>query len=659
MATFPSHAFHFVSLAFGPLMASAQITPICQIQGAGAASAYDGQVITTTGIVTAIHLGTGTLQGYFIEQPACDGNASTSNGIFVYQPSALNIAVGDQVQVTAEVDEYNGLTELKNVSSLSITGSATITATPVNLPVSASWDPEHVEGMLLQFPQTLVVNDATDWAQYGELVLGPQRLYTPTNFVDPYDVVASGTNSTGTNNVAAVSAQADENQRSMVLLDDGRSSSYPIPPPLIGPEGTVRAGSTINGLQAVMYYSFGAYRLEPAGQVPMVHATRPGVPYVGGQVLAASLNVLNFWTTLGGWGAATVPELDRQRTKLVAALSAMDADVFALHELENNADAYIDLLNALNAVSGGEPYNAIDDGTSGYATKSVIFYRPGVVSPCTPLFTLNSSNFQRPHHTQGFLVNATGGRFLFSLMHLRSKICGGGSADDQDLGDGQGCFNGTRKDQVDELLVEWNNIRSSTGINAQLVIGDMNAYTEEDPLDILRAGGMDDLLPDGAHSYMYGGTFGALDHALGTPELVAAMAGASTWAINSDEPAALDYTNVDLYQPNAYRCSDHDPVLVGLNASALPVSIAEPWAQGGVAVCIADGHAFWSLPESFGARDRIDLLDLQGRTLRSMHVNGTLSPSLSLVDLAAGAYVWRVLDGTRISAFGKLTWCGR
>lgn len=645
-------------LGLGPLAASAQGTPICQIQGAGAASAYDGQVITTTGIVTAIHLGTGTLQGFFIEQPACDSDPNTSNGIFVYMPSVTNIAVGDQVQVAAEVDEYNGLTELKNVSALAIGGTGVITPTVVNLPVSASWDPEHVEGMLLQFPQTLVVNDASAWAQYGELVLGPQRLITPTNVVDPNDVVASGTTSTGSSNVAAVSAQEDVNQRSMMLLDDGRSNTYPTPPPLIGPEGTVRAGSTIAGLQAVMYYSFGAYRLEPAGQVPIVHATRPGAPYVGGQLLAASLNVLNFWTTLGGWGAATLPELDRQRTKLVAALSAMDADVFALHELENNADAYIDLLNALNAVSGGEPYNAIDDGTSGFATKSVIFYRPGVLSPCTPLFTLNSSNFQRPHHTQGFLVNATGGRFLFSLMHLRSKICGGGSADDQDLGDGQGCFNGTRKDQVNELLVQWNSIRSSTGINAQLVIGDMNAYTEEDPLDILRAGGMEDLLPSGAHSYMYGGTFGALDHALGTPELLAATTGASTWAINSDEPEALGYANVDLYQPNAYRCSDHDPVLVGLNASALPVSVVEAEAQAGVLVRLADGLATWMLPEALGSMDRIELLDLQGRMLRTVRVEGTLSPSMPLADLAAGAYVWRSLDGTRVSAMGKLAWCG-
>ena len=647
-----------ISLALGPLAASAQSTPICQIQGSGPVSAYAGQLITTTGIVTAIHLGPGTLQGFFIEQPACDGDPTTSNGIFVYMPSVANIAVGDQVQVAAEVEEYNGLTELKNVSALAIVGTGVVAPTAVNLPVPATWDPEQVEGMLLQFPQTLVVNDVSDWAQYGEVVLGPQRLFTPTNFVDPNDVVASGTTSTGTSNAAVVAAQEDEDQRSMVRLDDGRSTSYPSPPPLIGPEGTLRAGSTLTGLQAVMFYSFGAYRLEPAGQVPVVHVTRPAVPAVGGQLLAASLNVLNFWTTLGGWGAATVPELDRQRTKLVAALSAMDADVFALHELENNTDAFIDLLNALNAVVS-DPYLAIDDGSSGSATKSVIFYRPAVLTPSTPLFTLNTSTFQRPHHTQGFLVNATGGRFLLSLMHLRSKNCGGGAADDQDMGDGQGCFNGTRKDQVDELLSEWASIRANTGITAQLVIGDMNAYTEEDPLDILRAGGLDDLLPAGTYSYLYGGTFGALDHALGTPDLVSATTGASTWAINSDEPSALGYANVDLYQANAFRCSDHDPVLVGLNANALPVVVPEFIGQAGVTVRTTGGLATWSLPEAVHTADRIELLDLQGRVVATVQVNGTATPVMDMGERAAGAYVWRLLDGPSVSAFGKLTWCGR
>ena len=39
------------------------------------------------------------------------------------------------------------------------------------------------------------------------------------------------------------------------------------------------------------------------------------------------------------------------------------------------------------------------------------------------------------------------------------------------------------------------------------------------------------------------------------------------WNINSDEPERLNYTdnNFSRYQPNAFRSSDHDPVIVDID----------------------------------------------------------------------------------------------
>ncbi len=633
---------------------NAQITPICQIQGTGATSPFANQVITTTGIVTAIHLGAGTLEGYFMEEPACDGDALTSNGLFVYQPAANGISVGDRVQVTGEVVEYQGLTELTAVQSAVVVGTGSVLPTSFTLPRPSTLQLETLEGMLLQFPQTLVVNDVSDWAQYGQVTLAPDRLITPTNTVDPNDAVASGTSSSGSGNVAAVQSQDDLNIRSTVLLDDGGSSSDPVPTPLMGPEGTLRAGSTITGLTAVLSYGFSAYRLQPAGTVPIVHDPRPAVPAVGGQLRVASLNVLNYWTTLGGWGAQTNGEFQRQRTKLVAALVALDADILALHELENNTAAFTDLLAALNN-AGGAPYLAIDDGSTGGGTKSVYFYRPSMVTPCTPLFTLNTSTFQRPHHTQGFQVNSTGGRFLVSMLHLRSKNCGGGGVSDQDQGDGQGCFNGTRKVQAYELLNHWNAVRNATGIEAQLAIGDLNAYTEEDPLDILRAGGFGDLVSTGAYSYRYGGTFGALDHALGTATLIDALAGAQTWALNSDEPDALGYADADLafYQPDAFRCSDHDPVLVGLNSALLPVSITGPDAVDGIRVGQGQGLLTWTSTAPMMHGQHIELYAADGRLVGTARPSTVERMDMEGSGLGAGLYVWR-MTGTSAARSGRV-----
>ena len=158
--------------------AQAQV-PICTIQGSSNASAYEGQVVTTTGVVTAVFLGSGTLGGYFLEDPTCDSNPATSNGIFVYHPTAGSIAVGQRVQVTGEVDEFQGLTELRNVSSLQVLGLGTVTPTVLQLPVASLTDWERYEGMVLQFPQTLVVTDNSDWAQYGEVRWPPSASCTP------------------------------------------------------------------------------------------------------------------------------------------------------------------------------------------------------------------------------------------------------------------------------------------------------------------------------------------------------------------------------------------------------------------------------------------------------------------------------------------------
>jgi len=78
-------------------------TPICTIQGNGASSPLNGQSVTTTGIITAIFSGTGTVQGFFIEDPTCDGDPATSNGLFVYNPNTTGLAAGQRVSVSGTV----------------------------------------------------------------------------------------------------------------------------------------------------------------------------------------------------------------------------------------------------------------------------------------------------------------------------------------------------------------------------------------------------------------------------------------------------------------------------------------------------------------------------------------------------------------------------
>lgn len=628
---------------------------ICEIQGNGANSPYNGQSVTTEGIITAVFSGSGSVGGYFIEQPDCDADPATSNGVLVYAPNPGALSVGMRVQVSGTVTEFNGLTEITNATAI-VLGSGTVTPTDIFLPLVSASQWEQYEGMLLRFPTTLTVTDNQGWVQYGQLGLAPQRLFIPTDFIDPNDVVASGTSSTGTSNVAAINAEYDLQLRSYILLDDGRTTSYPTPLPWVGPEGTLRTGSTITGLTGVLHYNYGEYRVQPVGTVPVVYNPRPAVPDVGGDIKAASMNLLNYFTTLGDWGAANSGELDRQRTKLLAALVAMDADVYALHELQNNDEAWPDLLAALNAQVGANTYAGMEEdayGTGG--TKSVIFYRTTTLTPITDLFVISNFPFQRPHITQGFQVNADGGRFLFSTAHMRSKLCDNATGGNVDQNDGQGCFNTNRRDQANALVAHWEGIRNSTGIAAQLIMGDFNSYTEEDPLDIFRASGLQHLLPEGDHSYAYQGTFGSLDHAFGTSAMVNALAQAATWHINSDEPQKFDYSdnNVGRYQPNAFRSSDHDPVLVGIRMGELPLRVHERTASKDPQFFVnGNGSGTWRTDEHF-TDSRFMMYDMQGALKLE---EGAMSDGrvVDLNVLAPGIYLWQLLgtDGER--AMGKI-----
>ena len=106
-------------------------------------SSYDGQTVTVSATVTGAENGK-----YYIKDK--DG---AWNGVYVYS-SSQSPAVGDSVEITAEVDEYYGLTELKNVSAYStISSGGTVTPTDIStgdLTGGCSATGEQWEGVLVK-----------------------------------------------------------------------------------------------------------------------------------------------------------------------------------------------------------------------------------------------------------------------------------------------------------------------------------------------------------------------------------------------------------------------------------------------------------------------------------------------------------------------------
>ena len=56
----------------------------------------------------------------------------------------------------------------------------------------------------------------------------------------------------------------------------------------------------------------------------------------------------------------------------------------------------------------------------------------------------------------------------------------------------------------------------------------------------------------------------------------------TVWHINADEPSALDYNNYNqplLYNPDPYRASDHDPVVVEGEPGNWKVTTDSDWER--------------------------------------------------------------------------------
>ncbi len=605
-------------------------TFIHEVQGSGTASPLNGSTVEVEGVVVGDfqnngQADNGEFNGFFVqeEDADADADAATSEGIFVFAPgSTLDVQNGDVVRVLGTVSEFFNRTEIGLSEIASCEGTSTVTPASVSLPVASIGELEAFEGMSVVFPQQLVISEYFNFDRFGEIVLAlpadgsdpaePNRPFTPTAVVEP-----------GSPEFVALQ---DLNLRSRITLDDGLSSQNPSF--TRHPNGQAftldnrfRGGDIVQNAAGVLDFAFSLYRVQPTEGADYIPANpRPAAPDpVGGNMTVASFNVLNYFTTLTSEGnicgpsgnmecrgADTPEEFERQRAKIIAAIAAMDADVAGLIEIQNDeGESTEDLVNGLNDLVGAGTYAYIDTGFIGTdAIKQAFIYQPAEVTPVGSHAILDSSfdpdyrdTLNRPALAQTFRDNETNGVVTVVVNHLKSKGSDCNDVGDPDAGDGQGNCNVTRT-MAAQVLADWLATDPTGSADSDfLIIGDLNAYDKEDPIDVLLANGYTDLVAqyngEFAYSFVFDGQSGYLDHALANTSLLAHVTGTTVWHINADEADLIDYdmsfksdAQDEIYAPDAYRSSDHDPVIVGLQLTEdnpLPVcsgatpSIASLW----------------------------------------------------------------------------------
>ena len=561
----------------GRITALANSATISAIQGLTNTSPISGQTVKAEGTVVGDFQASSQLSGFFMQAFPGDNDPATSDGIFV-NSTLVDVAVGDLVQVTGMVEEASGLTRLNLISSLNkVSSGNVVTATEVTLPVSSTTALEAYEGMVVRMPQTLYVTEHFQLGRFGETILATSRQPIPTHIALP--------------GAAAQAAQA-ANDLARIVLDDGSNvqnpAVIPYPAPGLSAGNPLRGGDSVANLTGVLSYGSSAYRLQPTLTPTFTVANpRPNTSVdVSGSLKVVGFNTLNYFVTLGSRGATTTLELQRQRDKLVPAIIGTGADIVGLMEIENHITnaALIDLVNSLNAVAGANSYMMVTDPAKGLGTDAIkvsMIYKPAKVTPVglaqtviTGVFAVNT----RPPLAQTFKDNATGEMLTVVANHFKSKSsCPVAGDPNADKNDGQGCWTPDRV-QAANILADWL-ATDPTGSHDpdMLIVGDLNAYAMEDPITTLKNKGyvnlIQDKLGDEAYSYVFGGQWGYLDHALASPSLANQMTDIAEWHINADEPPVLDY-NVEfktaaqitsLYAANPYRASDHDPVIVGFD----------------------------------------------------------------------------------------------
>ena len=665
---------------------------IAEIQGINTdTSPYAGRSVTTTGVVTAAYP-VGGLNGFFVETGGPDLTPGASDAVFVFGSiSAAQVTVGDSVQVTGAVTEFQGLTEISGpaVTKLADPLPAVTARTLPWTALDTDAEKEAHEGELIAPQGAFTVSDNYDTNFYGSFTLaaGDKPLRQPT------DAGRAGS--------AEAQAVVADNAARMITLDDGSSLNYNTaanqgkPLPWLTPDNPASVGAKVTFHEPVVLdYRFSLWNLQPPAQVTdsgaavatfsdtrtrnAQPATLRGVklgtfnvenyfPMTGDQYVAKGLGTCTYYNDRAGnhitvnncsgpgnspgpRGAATAESFARQQAKIVTGINRLGASVVSLEEIENSAwfgeprdTALAGLVDALNTAAGSTVWayapSPAADKLPPLAQQDVIrtafIYKPADVTPVGPQTVLTTESddgepfsIAREPDAQGFKKAGANDvdAFLVVANHWKSKGSGtplydGDVEDTSSPANDQGAFNATRVREAQAVVTFASQTAASLGTTRVFLVGDFNAYTHEDPIEVLYAAGYTDLgstYDPAEQTYSYNSLEGSLDHVLASPTAKALVTGADVWQINAQEAVAFAYSR---YNYNAtllfnagdpFAASDHDPVIAGLNLPSTPTwSATKIYTAGDLvvyrgAVYRALWWTTWAPPgDAYGAWEQI------------------------------------------------------
>ncbi|MEO0365411.1 MAG: lamin tail domain-containing protein [Pseudomonadota bacterium] len=581
---------------------------IPEIQGAGHTSAFVGERVTTSGVVTAVDS-----NGFYLQDALGDSDIATSDGIFVFTGGAPTVAVADSIEILATVSEFRPGSSGLSITQLSGTEEITVIAAGSALPAPV------IIGAAGRVPPNVVVDDdaATAGLETINIESDPVASFDPVNDgVDFYEslegmltrieaptVVASsrvfGSGGAGNREFyVAPDLGAGINLPTVsggVRITEGDfNPEYQVVGNRLAETGDFSTGDTVGSdIDAVVTYSFGKYIFQTLNEIAGSEA--PFVAEVTDlkskarrkELTVASFNVLNLDPSDAEGGQfANIAK--------IIVKSMRSPDIIGLQEIQDSSgptddgvvDADLTLQTLIAAIrnAGGPNYRFIEippvDGTNGGQPggniRNVFLYNQKIAQPifragadATTANTIFQNKRPGPQLTfsPGYIdpenaafVNsrkpltmqfrAYGKDIIVINNHFRSK-----GGDNPIFGFNQAPLVPSEAPRTEQAQVVADFVSDILAIDADarvVVLGDLNEFEFRPPLLALEAAGLVNLTNmdvQDAYTFIFNGNSQALDHILVTPSLL---------------PAEYDAVHavVDAPEIDGEVSSDHDPVIV-------------------------------------------------------------------------------------------------
>jgi predicted extracellular nuclease len=559
------------------------IVAIYEIQGAGHASAYEGQQVTTTGVVTATDS-----NAVFVQDALGDGDSATSDAIYVYTGTGHGLQIGDAVEITGVVSEYvPGGASSGNLSltefyrpEIVVESQDNMLPDPVIIGRSgrvapnqtidddqlASFDPdqdgidfyESLEGMLVMLEDAVAVSPTN---KYGEI----------------FALANQAADASGLNNRGGITVKPDDFNPERVQIDFD-SGIYDL-------HIDVNTGDHLGDVIGVVGYSYGNFEVYPTQDFYRMdeNLTAEETPLVREheqQLTVATYNVLNLDPNDDD-GDQDVAEgrFTRLAQHIVNALKS--PDIVALQEIQDNsgstddgvvdASETLEMLAAAIREAGGPNYEYIDNppennqdgGQPGANIRVAYLYNPEYVEPDMESVTRLTDDdlsdgdaFQDSRKPLYVRFEAADQEIHLINNHFASK---GGST--PLFGAVQPPLNGSEDQRLAQARAVNGFVDSLQAEDPEakvIVLGDLNEFEFMSPLAALKGEDSpllvnmtESLSAMERYTYNYQGNAQALDHILVTHVLA--------------EHAEYDvvHLNTEFYD----AASDHDPAVLRLELS--------------------------------------------------------------------------------------------